>query len=78
MPRVYVVDDHDEALEAIHEAIREREAPMQNLAMVHFDAHPDLSVPRGLPASAVYAPGALYEVNVDSKTFAVCVGVLET
>ena len=76
MPRVYVVDDHDEALEAIHEAIRERVAPMHNLAMVHFDAHPDLSVPRRLPASAVYSPGALYEVK--APVVLLVLGVLET
>jgi hypothetical protein len=67
MPRVHVVDDHDEALEAIHKAIRERAAPLRNLALVHFDAHPDLSVPRRLPASAVYCPGLLYEVSCSRR-----------
>ena len=55
------VNDHDEALEAIHRAIRCKTLPFANLAMVHFDAHPDLSVPRSLPAASAYDPEALYQ-----------------
>ncbi len=60
LPRVVVVDDHDEALEAIHAAIRARRCPFAGLGLLHLDAHPDLSLPRGLPAGLLYAPSQLY------------------
>jgi len=60
-PRLVVVDDHDEVLEEIHGVIRSLEAPLQNLAMIHFDAHPDLSVPKHMSAKTVFQPEVLYE-----------------
>lgn len=40
--RVYVVEDHDEALSCIHDTLRARVLPWE-FTVVHFDAHPDLT-----------------------------------
>ena len=40
---VYVVDEHDEALACIHNALRSRILPWE-FRLVHLDAHPDLTV----------------------------------
>ena len=42
---VYVVEDHDEALPLIYRAIGSKRLPFENIALVHFDAHPDLLCP---------------------------------
>lgn len=46
-------------MEALHSAIRSGALPVSGCGMIHFDAHPDLSVPRSLPASWVFAPARL-------------------
>ena len=51
---VFVVEDHNEALTAIYKAIRRGLLPLHNISMMHFDAHPDLSVPKGIPARMVF------------------------
>ena len=67
IPPIRCVDDHNEALVVIHEAMRRGIIPLTNVGLMHFDAHPDLSVPRGLPASAIYCPRLLYE-HLDSSS----------
>jgi hypothetical protein len=60
MDDIVVVDDHDEALEAIHQSIRSKKLSFDDILLVHFDAHPDLSVPRSLHADDVFKPQVLY------------------
>lgn len=45
-----------QALEAMHVAVRRGLLPEAGAAMVHLDAHPDLSVPRSLPCPLLYSP----------------------
>lgn len=42
---VYIVEDHDAALPLLYRAIGAKRAPFSGLALVHFDAHPDLLSP---------------------------------
>ena len=51
---VFVVDDHNEVLDALYKGIRRGLLPFAGLSMVHFDAHPDMSAPKALPADLVF------------------------
>lgn len=59
--RCHVVDDHCDALKHIHAAIRRRALPFASLAMMHFDAHPDLMVTPDMPAEICFSPRDLYQ-----------------
>ncbi|OLP80252.1 UPF0489 protein C5orf22-like [Symbiodinium microadriaticum] len=51
---VFVCEYHDEALRFLHFCIRRRKIPFGDLAMVHLDAHPDLSASTQLEADRIY------------------------
>ncbi|DAZ95665.1 TPA: hypothetical protein N0F65_002462 [Lagenidium giganteum] len=63
---VVVADDHHHVLEEIHLAIRRRLLPFHGAAIVHVDAHPDLSFPSSLPADVVFQPQDLYDALDES------------
>lgn len=46
---IYIVEDHDEALAHIYRNIGSKHLPFTNNYMIHFDSHPDLSIPRSMP-----------------------------
>ena len=46
-----VVEEHTEALAVIHRATRRRLLPLRDVAMLHFDSHPDLVVSPTLPSA---------------------------
>ena len=50
---VFVVEDHNEALSAIYRGLRTRRLSFTDIGILHFDSHPDLSVPSNLPANIV-------------------------
>ena len=58
--RVFVVDDHCDALSKIHGAIRRGALPFAGLSFLHFDAHPDLMVTPDMPAETCFRPQELY------------------
>lgn len=58
--RVFVVDDHCDALSKIHDALRRGALPFSKLSALHFDAHPDLMVTPDMPAETCFRPQELY------------------
>lgn len=58
--RVFVVDDHCDALSKIHAGIRRGALPFSGLSALHFDAHPDLMVTPDMPAATCFRPQELY------------------
>ena len=42
---VSIVDDHNDALPVIYRGIGSKLLPFHSIALVHFDAHPDLLSP---------------------------------
>ena len=58
---VWICENHDEALHHIHRAIGSRHLPFKGNTLLHFDSHPDLTIPVDLPADIVYDKEVLYE-----------------
>lgn len=50
---VFVVENHNDALELILPALANRYLPFQDNLMIHFDSHPDCCVPRQMPAKYI-------------------------
>lgn len=57
----HVVDDHCDALNHIHAAIRRGTLPFSGLHMIHLDAHPDLMITPDLKAETCFRPHDLYD-----------------
>lgn len=51
---VFVVENHNDALELLLPALANRYLPFQDNLMIHFDSHPDCCVPRQMPAKTVF------------------------
>ena len=51
---VWVFEDHDTALDAIHRAIGAKSLAFEGATVVHLDAHPDLLSPEGLQAADIF------------------------
>ncbi|XP_048759024.2 UPF0489 protein C5orf22 homolog [Ostrea edulis] len=58
---LYIVEDHNEVLPYVHRAIGSHHLPFSNLLFVHFDSHPDMLIPKDMPADEVFNKEALYE-----------------
>uniref|UniRef100_A0A1B0CKU4 Misexpression suppressor of ras n=1 Tax=Lutzomyia longipalpis TaxID=7200 RepID=A0A1B0CKU4_LUTLO len=51
---VFIVEDHNDVLEFIYRCLGSRHLPFEGNTLVHFDAHPDLTVPMKLPTEVVF------------------------
>lgn len=51
---IFVVENHNEVLEFIYRCLGSRHLPFQNNRIIHFDAHPDLTISNKIPADYVY------------------------
>jgi hypothetical protein len=77
---VYVVEDHNDALDCIYKEIGARRLKFSNLVMIHFDSHPDLGIPINLDADLVFNKDRLFE-NLSIENWiipAVYAGHIET
>lgn len=58
---IWICENHDEVLYYIHRAIGSRHIPFEGTTILHFDSHPDLTVPVKMKASTVFEQEKLYE-----------------
>lgn len=58
---LHIVGDHDEALQVIYRSVGSRYLPFSCISILHFDAHPDMSIPNKLPADDVFKPQELFQ-----------------
>lgn len=58
---IFIVENHNEVLEFIYRCFGARYLPFQNNRIVHFDAHPDMTVPRNMPADYVLDKVRLFD-----------------
>jgi hypothetical protein len=57
---IYVVEDHNDALEKIYKEIGSKLIQFNNLTLIHFDSHPDLGLSRTLNDEQVFNKDLLY------------------
>lgn len=50
---IFIVENHNEVLEFIYRCFGARYLPFQGNQLVHFDSHPDMTVPRNMPSTFV-------------------------
>ena len=58
---VFVVENHNDALEVLLPALANRYLSFQGNLMVHFDSHPDMCLPRLMPAYTIFERQNLLE-----------------
>lgn len=58
---VFIVENHNDVLELLLPALANRYLPFKDNLMIHFDSHPDMCVPRQMPAENVYERRTLLE-----------------
>ncbi|XP_018909272.2 UPF0489 protein C5orf22 homolog isoform X1 [Bemisia tabaci] len=51
---VFVVENHNEVLPFIYRAMGSKHLPLEGNTLVHLDSHPDMLIPRGMPADTVW------------------------
>ncbi|GAB0086875.1 UPF0489 protein C5orf22 [Sergentomyia squamirostris] len=51
---IFIVEDHNDVLQFIYRCLGSRHLPFEGNTLVHFDAHPDLTVPGKVPTTDVY------------------------
>ena len=50
---VFIVENHDNVMEFLLKCFATRHLPFENIMMIHFDSHPDMCIPRLMPAKTV-------------------------
>lgn len=58
---VYVVEDHHHVLPFIYRNIGSKHLPLEGITLIHFDSHPDMLIPKDMPAETVYEKDELLE-----------------
>ncbi|CAO1349286.1 unnamed protein product [Diamesa tonsa] len=58
---VFIVENHDNVMEFLLKCFATRHLPFENIMMIHFDSHPDMCIPRLMPAKTVYQKSELLE-----------------
>ena len=51
---VWICESHEEVLHHIYRAVASKHLPFSGITLLHFDSHPDLSVPQQLRADDVF------------------------
>lgn len=58
---ITIVENHDSALYPIQRAIASKHLPFTGVTLVHFDSHPDLTIPAKMSADIVFDTARLAE-----------------
>ncbi|XP_051872331.1 UPF0489 protein C5orf22 homolog isoform X2 [Pristis pectinata] len=57
---VWIVEDHHDVVPYIYRAIGSKHLPIENIALVHLDSHPDLLIPVDMLADSVFDKELLF------------------
>ncbi|XP_018573199.1 UPF0489 protein C5orf22 homolog isoform X5 [Anoplophora glabripennis] len=58
---VFIVEYHHEVIPFIYRNIGSRHLPLEGSTLIHFDSHPDMLIPKNMPAEKVYEKDALFD-----------------
>ncbi|XP_046401199.1 UPF0489 protein C5orf22 homolog [Ischnura elegans] len=58
---IFVVENHHDVLPFIYRCIGSKHLPFEGNAIVHLDSHPDMLIPKGMPAETVWDKYALFD-----------------
>lgn len=58
---IHIVENHNEVIPFIYKCMGSKYLPLHNNVLVHFDSHPDLLIPNGMPSETVYDKYALFD-----------------
>lgn len=58
---IFIVENHNEVLEFIYRCFGARYLPFQGNQLIHFDSHPDMTIPRNMPSAFVHDKERLLE-----------------
>lgn len=50
---IFIVENHNDVLEFIYRCLGSRHLPFQNNKIIHFDSHPDMTIPKYMPAEYI-------------------------
>lgn len=70
---IFIVENHNEVLSFIYRCFGSRHLPMTNNLMIHFDSHPDMTIPREMPAEFVWDKTKLLDyVSIENWMMPMC------
>ncbi|XP_055317045.1 UPF0489 protein C5orf22 [Sitodiplosis mosellana] len=50
---IFVVEDHNDVLQFVYRCLGARRIPFTSNKIIHFDSHPDMTIPKSMPAEFV-------------------------
>lgn len=51
---IFIVEDHHDVLTFLYRCIGSRHLPLRGNTIIHFDSHPDMCIPKHMPAAYVF------------------------
>lgn len=70
---IFIVDYHNDVLEFIYRCLASRHLPLENNTLLHFDSHPDMVIPREIPASYAFDKETmLTELSIENWIMPAC------
>lgn len=58
---IFVVEDHNDVLQFIYRCLGARRIPFYGNKIIHFDSHPDMTIPKYMPAEYVQDKEKLFD-----------------
>ena len=58
---IFIVENHNDVLEFIYRCLGARYLPFANNRIIHFDSHPDMTIPKYMPSEFVRDKDRLLE-----------------
>lgn len=52
--QIFIVEDHHDVLTFLYRCIGSRHLPLRGNTIIHFDSHPDMCIPKHMPAGYVF------------------------
>ncbi|XP_066994750.2 UPF0489 protein C5orf22 homolog [Anabrus simplex] len=64
---IYVAENHNEVLPFIYQCMGSKHLPLEGNTLIHLDSHPDMLIPRGMPADTVWDKHELFSrLSIDN------------